>query len=241
MTTKKLLGEAPAAEDAKILRHLEATAATQVDTRRQVKPMTTAMAHSLLKIHETKVDAMILSILVAFLAGQRISDILQLAKNDITSEGSHLVIAIRRGKVVPMIGPYTIALSKSSYVAQALLSLAAVRDGFLFSENNSDRERLDLQALVRKTVMQIDPGLEGKSIRKGGLQAMALRGEPLQNILLVSKHTSTNMLMRYLEWGAKATDHLNTIRKLTDQSFAQVKETEDGCTSMQARKPNRKH
>ena len=34
---------------------------------------------------------------------------------------------------------------------------------------------------------------------------MAVRGEPLQIILLVSKHTSNSMPMRYLEWGESYT------------------------------------
>ena len=102
MAIKKLLGEGPARRT----RRFYVTWGWQ----QRHKPIPNAQptddhgdGTSAFEIHEKKEeDAMILSILVAFLA-ERISDILQLAKNDITSEGSHL------GKVVPMIGPSTIA------------------------------------------------------------------------------------------------------------------------------------
>ena len=71
----------------------------------------------------------------------------QLARTDITKElhGSTICITVRRGKVVPKIGPYTLHMSASSPLAQALYAATKTSRGeFVFSTSNTLKERAHL-------------------------------------------------------------------------------------------------
>ena len=54
---------------------------------------------------------------------------------------------------------------------------------------------------IRNLLKAKNPEYNLLSLRKGGLQRMALRGLPYAAILEYSRHTTIDMLMRYLDWG----------------------------------------
>ena len=181
--------------------------------------MTTENARRLMERIEVPIVA---AIILAFVLGQRISDVLQLSSEDLTINGKNLVFTFRRGKVIPKIGPYSLALEKESMVARQIWEMAKRRKGFLFTKLNTADERLELQTVVRRTLMEVDVRLEARSIRRGGLQVMAERGEAMEDILRVSKHATENMLMRYLDWGACAAAHIGTVAALTNETHRQI-------------------
>jgi hypothetical protein len=81
----------------------------------------------------------------AWIAGQRISDVLQLGTHDFsTQENKFLVVVVRRGKVMSMIPPYPLALPLAAWPATTLLHevASARRLGrpFLFSQDNSPQD-----------------------------------------------------------------------------------------------------
>ena len=73
---------------------------------------------------------------------------------------------------------------------------------FLWTTSNSPEELEGMKALVSLRLTSISPTLELRSVRRGGLQAMAARGEKMETILLFSQHKNIDMLRRYLNWGA---------------------------------------
>ncbi len=89
----------------------------------------------------------------------------------------------------------------------------ATQDGrkLIFTTYNSDREREAVAKQVKAILKTAGHTLELRSIRRGGLQYMAVSGMPLEKILLFSKHRSMDMLMRYLDWGAVSTAHQKDI------------------------------
>jgi hypothetical protein len=55
---------------------------------------------------------------------------------------------------------------------------------------------------VKVRLIALDPTLQGRSIRRGGLIAMAQRGASISQLLSFSKHRSEAMLLKYLDYGA---------------------------------------
>jgi integrase len=141
----------------------------------------------------------------SWIAGQRLSDMLQLACEDIQTTDHHLVVTVRRGKVLHAIQPYTIHLNKSEATATALL--AAKREAlshglsFLISQGNEPAVRSSVKQLIAMMLLSVDERLELRSFRRGGLQAMAANGLTLEEIRRFSMHKSDEMLLRYLNWG----------------------------------------
>ena len=135
-----------------------------------------------------------LLICVTWSLGQRVSDMLQLHSTDIQKVGKSVAITIRRGKVTPTVGPFTVFLQADLALGEDLFQHAAGCAGALFSNDMDSRIRVALKA--------VDIDLELRSIRRGGLTNMALRGESMQTMLTFSQHRSNGMLLRYLHNGA---------------------------------------
>jgi hypothetical protein len=140
----------------------------------------------------------------AFILGQRTGDTLQLKAGclsvveDAATSAKFLAICYKRGKTVRRRQPYSVHLPEDSVLAKSLLlRQKGVQSGDLLFGNDP---LSTLDAVVRALKAQ-DPSYCALSIRKGGLQAMALHGVSEAAMLHHSRHTSLEMLNRYLGWG----------------------------------------
>lgn len=139
-----------------------------------------------------------LAIVISFLFGQRLPDILQLHPEDVEhcpATGS-ICVTVRRGKVIRHVQPYCLHLPESVRAANALLTYSFQKTPGqpLFDSTTPTTAREILKA--------IRPDLEIRSVRRGGLQALALLGLDLSEIRRhYSKHSSDAMLLRYLAHG----------------------------------------
>lgn len=199
LTVYNSLGQETTPEDKRISHLYESNLALH----QTAYPCPMIVAHILEVKNGTYQHSLILAITFAFIAGQRISDVLQLSAEDIYLLPENvLAVTFRRGKVVPQIGAFTIFLTSSTQEAMSLLQLALQRTNqFLFSQENSDKERTILGKQIREILVSVDESLEQRSIRRGGLQLMGQVGFPVERILMFSKHRTTEMLMRYLSNG----------------------------------------
>lgn len=197
LAAQKVLGEPRTAEDTMATKlfkrqsRLEKVEFPEPATRDEIW-MAAEMAPQPLKL------AMKLSWLLA----QRVGDILQLRADDIDEWGLYVTVTFHRGKVVPIIQPYTLHLHQTNPVAMELLKVARAghRTQFLFTGQNSETQRRAAGDRVKRLLQAVNPRLELRSIRRGALQCLATV-LPLAEVLHFSKHASTQMLERYLGWG----------------------------------------
>ena len=160
-----------------------------------------------------------LLVCLSYILGQRPSDMTQLHRRDITRQLRHrlagtaqtrytntpetICLTVRRGKVVPKIGPYSLHLSTENAVAKLLWSTRKTTRSFIFSSNNSRTERRKIATSIRTLMQTLSRKLQSRSIRRGGLTRMAEAGMPLETIRAnFSKHATEPMLMGYLAAGA---------------------------------------
>ncbi len=182
----------------------------------QAPPMSLPVFHKILLEERSEAKTIVA---LAFVLGQRTSDVAQLHYKDVIVKsvlGKQLiVVTVRRGKVIGKIGAYTVAMPYHKTIAADVEFFAGGKT-FLFSKTNSVEER---DVLGKKVKMLLNThNLQARSVRRGGLQLMAHKGVPLEKILLFSKHQSLHMLLRYLDAGAASAD-------LTLSSAAVVEET----------------
>lgn len=178
-------------------------------------------------------ELVVVLICLSFLLGQRQADMAQLAVEDVTLETNDLynvttvVITVRRGKVIPHIGPYT--LHVSGHLAHRLWRWREHRrttgNLFLFSKANTDSQREHLNGRIRNELKGLDQRLELRSIRRGGLEMFALCGMPMELIRRnFSKHTTEAMLVGYLRHGAASWDQtqqqLQALRWFNEQPLS---------------------
>ncbi len=83
---------------------------------------------------------------------------------------------------------------------------------FLFSEGNTQHEREALTHQAANILEDIDPLLEVRSVRRGGLQRMASSGMLYPDILKFSKLTSEASLNRYLNNSVCAMGHRSDMK-----------------------------
>jgi integrase len=206
MALQKIFEIAPSASDRKTQRYFEAKSWETPQTN-PTTPLTSSQLNTLLERDDSPMATMIA---VAYELGQRLGDMLQLHYKDVVEEAHRVLVTVRRGKVVPRIGPFTLALPKRSPAARRLMALWRLRkDLFLLSEHNSQEERTNLAKTAHKKLSQLDQTLGVRSVRKGGLMRLAGTGKPLSTILLFSRHATTQMLYKYLGEGRYAEEHLN--------------------------------
>lgn len=145
---------------------------------------------------------------IAFLNGQRISDMIQLGTADLVFDDEFLMITVRRGKTISVTShPYTLWMRRNSTVVETMITMKknAGTRLFLLSLFNSEVERDRILDTVRQMLLSVNEELELRSIRRGGLQRMAQLGFSMDTILEFSRHSGVPMLMRYLNWGEHST------------------------------------
>ncbi len=191
-------------------------------------------------------------VMFAFLNGQRISDMLQLAVADLNVTESFLMITVRRGKTMSVSQPYTLWMRRGRYPAETLIDLAsnAKKDQrlFLFSEFNSEEERSKMSHVIRDMITSINDQLELRSLRRGGLQRMAQLGFSMDVLLQFSRHSDVKMLMRYLAWGEHSTKRQSEMIQVIDatmhdmsveESLTTNPTTNDGTTTTSTTRQSR--
>lgn len=147
---------------------------------------------------------------VAFLLGQRVGDTLKLRRGCLTTVKCNatllqlVAITFRHGKTTRRRQPYTVHLPADSQMAQALWKLnAETASEFLFFEPNAIEKAM---MTARTTLQSLDSLLGILSIRRGGLQKMALDGVSEASLLHHSRHATREMLHKYLQWGTMSLD-----------------------------------
>jgi hypothetical protein len=160
--------------------------------------------------------------MAAFILGQRISDIIQVATADLQVTQDLLMITIRRGKTMMTSHPYTLWLRRNQYPTETLISVmkSATAQGrlFLFTEFNLEEERQKVLHRIRDMITSINDHLELRSFRRGGLQRMARLGSTLETVLHFSRHSDVQMLLRYLNWGQHATHRQQEMLNAVDST-----------------------
>ena len=137
-------------------------------------------------------------IIITYLLGQRLLDVLRLEQRSITEVEQYLAITFFKGKVVKHTGPFSIHVFTTSEVGKILLKARTRMWDQLFvpptSTADAEKEK------VTKIVGDV------RKLRRGGLQRLARQGTPIADLLLLSRHKTTQMLMRYLRNGVDALD-----------------------------------
>ena len=141
---------------------------------------------------------------VAFELGQRVGDCLTLKRHrlawldDAPSGLRLLAVQFRKGKTVRRRDPFTLHLHGP--IAHELAAFAAEGGGdMLFGD-----DPVPILNELRKALKDQQQALSVLSVRRGGLQALAASGVSEATLLHHSRHTSAQLLHRYLEWGTYA-------------------------------------
>jgi hypothetical protein len=168
---------------------------------------------------------MITVITVSWTLGQRLGDTLQWAAVDLHSEmDGRLVITVRRGKTLGVTPLYALALHNGPLAADLLALKSRCNDDrlFLWTPHNTPAQRAAVKQQVALILTTLGEQFELRSVRRGGLQHMASLGHSFDDILLLSRHASSDMLRRYLNWGACAPAHLDQLSTISTQMTADL-------------------
>ena len=161
-------------------------------------------------------------IALAFICGQRISDVLQIARCNIDVTETHVSIKMVAGKVFSYIQPYPLIIRRNVYPAEELVAiknLASARP-YVASWTLEESEMAEIRQELALMLQSADEELELRSIRRGGLQQMARLFVPLADILMFSQHRDMDMLLRYLDYGMRTSERTNNIATVTEAMSA---------------------
>ena len=168
--------------------------------------------------------------MIAFLNGQRNSDMIQLGVADLQINEDYMMVTVRRGKTVSTTGPYTLWMRRNTYPTETLIATTqeALKEKrlFLFSETNTEEERQKMLNKIRDMITSIDDDLELRSFRRGGVQRMASMGFDTDTLLQFSRHADGQMLMSYLNWGQHSTHRQPTMIEVLDATSLNLGLTE---------------
>lgn len=182
----------------KVLGHLK----DQEDSRRPTKPATEEQIAAATKKLQ-KYPRLALALWIAFLLGQRVGDTLQVETSQLTliddrASGNHFLgITYRRGKTIKRRQPFTLHLKANHPIAKQLWETRP-DETRLFCK---DSFRLEALEILRDALKSVDDELGVLSVRRGGLQKMALDGASLETLMHHGRHSSVELLNRYLGWG----------------------------------------
>jgi hypothetical protein len=185
--------------------------ANEEDPRRPTIPITQEEIDAVTEaLRQTKKPWLAIAVQLAFFLGQREGDTLKLAPNcltviDDTFSGMKLLaIIFRRGKTTRRRQPFTLHVPMTMRLATDLISLAAERTAakaeYLFESGDTALPH------IRTAIITVNPQLNILSIRRGGLQKMALEGASTATLLHHSRHSTKDMLDKYLNFGALSLD-----------------------------------
>ena len=142
-----------------------------------------------------------MAVAAAFTLGQRIGDTLRLRKTSVArlldplTNVEYVTLTYLRGKTTRRTQPYTLHIPMVFSTGAELWEMASRQTNslYLFPQ--------DQVHIIREKLKSISEHLCLLSIRKGGLQHLAISGVPEDMLLQYSRHTIIKMLHRYLDWG----------------------------------------
>jgi integrase len=139
---------------------------------------------------------------ISFLLGQRVGDTIRLRRTDISqiedcsTATTFLALTLFEGKTVRRTQPFTVHLPHTCWAAKCLRGeVGAVVSP---SRESIFPNKIAVYKRLRASLPKVSNLL---SIRKGGLQRMVLHGCSTPTVLHHSRHTSAEMLDRYLDYG----------------------------------------
>lgn len=184
-----------------------------------------------LAISRTKDQPTAVHVMLLWLMCGRKGDIAKLRANDVTLHpDGRLTFFVQEGKgVLARRGKYHVASHCPTQWRQQLQAYLQQPHptGYLFPA----RFRSPTNNEVLQALRVANPALNCRSVRRGGLQAIALKGDVTEEILMrMSGHRSVATLHRYLEWD-KSNELMHSraqeaARALTD-SLAQDRRRQD--------------
>jgi integrase len=151
-------------------------------------------------------EPLLAAALTSLRLGQRIGDVLSIKAEDIHGVGeSTLAVQMTDAKVTKRKGVFTLAIPLQSFPGKLLLSMRgaalAQNESYLFKtmaqHGNRQVENLLHQRLLALWGLKIDL----RSLRRTGLSKIASAGAPLTTVMAISKHSTVQMLERYLANG----------------------------------------
>ena len=139
MTARKYLSLNATPLDRRTTKYLESKATSEVHIF-SPPPMTVQQLDAFAQMMPNTPE--LAAVAITYLLGQRISDILLISHEDISFRnfqqiGCAVAITIRRGKVIPHIGPYTLFLAAGHPMAKLLLSLTPASTTRFLADNIS--------------------------------------------------------------------------------------------------------
>jgi integrase len=145
----------------------------------------------------------------------RIGDILPLRRENINWNPTTLELSVKidEGKVMAKTGPYTVhTLANQEFVH--------IFNTFLATRTKPKERLFSYEATPRSTrVSRVNSALKAsasdlttRSIRRGALQTMALKGVSIATLRQFSGHRSDDTCKRYLDWGRLAHDIKNNAQ-----------------------------
>ena len=140
--------------------------------------------------------------------GARFSDIINLRRKSISvwnPDDGKLKVIIDYGKVMRHVQPYTVDAVVTKPLRKHFVSFLEGKteeEEFLFPLKEVRRDiRL---SRINNALKAIRFELSTRAIRRGALQAMAIKGVDLPDLMLYSGHRSEQTCLRYLDFGALA-------------------------------------
>jgi integrase len=176
--------------------------------------MTPELFHRTLAAERDPQRGLVLAVM--WYTSARVGCVLQLHPEDIALRSDRTMsLTFHRGKGVLTRGPYTVhttVLPEPLFILMRRFLAASSPRRPIFSLRPAD---------MLTTFRKVDKTMEARSIRRGSLQTMAAAGVPLADLMRYSGHSSERTLLRYLNWGAKASEmqqrmataglHLNVV------------------------------
>ena len=131
--------------------------------------------------------------LLALYLGQRMGDILKLEKENFYRQAAQVVIQFKEGKTVSSRGPFSLTVphcSRPGALVTRIAEKSTVSTGKLFPR--------DAEETLKK---QFPTRIDIRALRRTGLIRMGAAGATQEQLLLVSRHASVEMLNLYLHNG----------------------------------------
>lgn len=154
------------------------------------------------------------ALLVSFELGQRLGDCLNLFADkvqtflDPQTRVDFVALTFVKGKTTRRRDPYTLHMPLHTQAGQAVHSLVT---STLQTKQSASKTKSPTKLLfgpkqaallaIRQALKQVHNDLSILSVRRGGLQRMALGGCSVACLMHHSRHADETMLNRYLQWG----------------------------------------
>jgi integrase len=147
------------------------------------------------------------ALLLQYLTGARVGDIMQLTTEDITLLRNLLDVCFAKGKGVLLRGgKYTVhTVVPEQWVVFLTTYLSKLKKGELVVPERPALKLAARTTALNKALKRVDSRMTSRSIRRGALQAMALGAHnqapvDMQTLMSYAGHKREETTRRYLDW-----------------------------------------